>query len=378
MLDHLKDLLTEIHERNQSDEVLVHEEEFLLQLQQLSSWEKICIGKQLYACEWQVGSPHLMSLLQQEGLFNVCLYLSNLDSANEADNILNDLLEVEHSLLAEVVLSAGIESPQTEKLVCLLERCCENALKDLLANPSLKIPNYLHCLEAFLRDADLQQFRDMHLTILTSIHESKIVHALKSQKCWISEDALVRNSSLEELLRQMIKKPRQSLDLLLKLMTKTNFSGWKFFLAVINMIVRTASQEDYLHFKKYLEGFFWKACSARSEHQFQIFLLLARETSYAFGERKKATYLAWYKATISQMTYKLQPEDFKIILSFLADLARLEEDMDFLDVHINSAVPAPPRCNELVLDFKQLTRIRHCELLPLNECTQEDCVVFID
>ncbi|XP_055688426.1 uncharacterized protein LOC129792955 [Lutzomyia longipalpis] len=366
MFNHLQDLLAEIQERNQSEEILPHEEEFIEQIHYLSSWEKIFLEKRLYSLEWQVGSPHLFAILQKEGIFNICLFITSSNISND-DNILilNDLLEVEHSLLAEVILGAAAEIPQSEKVVCLLERCCDSALRDLLNDPQLKIPNYLEHLEGLLRDKeDLQHFRNLHLEVLISMEHSKVLEALKKQKIWAGEDVFEANKSLKELMGYVTKPQRESLDALLGQMTKTNFSGWKYSLGILRFILKTASMDDQLHVKKYVEGLFWKACISRNEQQFQICVLLAREMCYARAEEKKSTYLTWYKATVSEMSYKIQPEDFRTILTFLTDLIRVEEDPDFLDVHITSAVPAPPRCNEIVHEFKQISRIRRNELNP--------------
>lgn len=231
---------------------------------------QIFLQKRLYAYEWQVGSPHLMALLQQEGLFNISLYLTNLSNAEDANNILNDLLEVEHSLLTEIVLSAGMESIQSEKLACLLEKCCETALKDLLKDQSLEIPNYIECLEVHLQDKnDLQHFRKMHLKILASLHESQILEALKKQKEWAEEGVFMRNSSLKALLSQVYSyifsfgnplihclfllqitmMHRECLETLLNCMVKNNFLEWKFSLAIFNFILTSVSQDNRLFVK---------------------------------------------------------------------------------------------------------------------------------
>ncbi|XP_055702726.1 uncharacterized protein LOC129801542 [Phlebotomus papatasi] len=389
MFNHLKDILAEIEERNQNEEILPYEAEFLQQLRNLSSWEKIFLQKRLYACEWQVGSPHLMAVLQQEGLFNISLYLTNLSNADDANNILNDLLEVEHSLLTEIVLSAAMESSQSEKLACLLEKCCETALKDLLKDPSLEIPNYMERLEIHLRDkSDLQHFRKMHLKILASLHESQILEALTKQKEWAEEGVFMRNSSLNALLSQITKMHRECLESLLSSMIKNNFSEWKFSLAIFNFILTSVSQDDRLFVKKFVESFFWKACITRSEQKFQIFLLFIREISYASGEAKKTTYATWYKATISEMTYKIQPEDFRVTIAYLINFTHLEEDMDFLNVHIKTYISAPARCQDIVQEFKQISRIRLNSLTTQTEKLEKvvqvsgdedcDCVIFID
>lgn len=84
------------------------------------------------------------------------------------------------------------------------------------------------------------------------------------------------------------------------------------------------------------------------------------------------------------MKYKLKSNEFSLAMQLLAGMVHLENDPDilnvrrqkiqsffdyienmlsFLQVHINTAIPAAPRCNELVVNYKQLCRSRHIHLM---------------
>ncbi|GAB0094658.1 hypothetical protein DMENIID0001_099800 [Sergentomyia squamirostris] len=396
MFNHLRDLLSEIDLRNQSEEVVPFEDDFVQQIQSLSSWDKIFVEKHLYKIDWQVGSPHLFSLLQREGFFNICLYLLKLPCADDVDNAFNDLLEVEHSLLAEVILNTAIEErPQSEKLIRLLQKCCESALQALLDDNSLMIPNYLKALEGHLmKEEDLQRFRNLHLKILTSMHCTRLQDALKDQKVWTSQEIFAKNASLQALTMEIIKVKNISLDILLESLTKTNFEGWKYALAILNMIISSSTEEIYLGAKKFIEPLFWRSCISRNEHQFQIFIIFMREIAYARGKDKKSTFLTWYRVTISEMNYKIQAEDFRIVMDFLVNVTYWETDIDFLDVYMKSSISAPVRMNELVQEFKQIAKIRlNALVIPekaekssfpmeteniMDHDEEDDCVIYIE
>lgn len=62
------------------------------------------------------------------------------------------------------------------------------------------------------------------------------------------------------------------------------------------------------------------------------------------------------------MKYLLKNDEFTITIEKLARIVELESDPTVLDVHITVYIPAAPRCNELVLNYKQLCRSRQMHL----------------
>lgn len=72
-----------------------------------------------------------------------------------------------------------------------------------------------------------------------------------------------------------------------------------------------------------------------------------------------------YKATIGEMKYTLKADKFNLTMQTLINMLEYESDPEILKVHINTSIPAPPYCNEIVLNYKQMCRSR------LFYCTTE-------
>lgn len=75
-------------------------------------------------------------------------------------------------------------------------------------------------------------------------------------------------------------------------------------------------------------------------------------------------------------------------MGYLINFTHLEEDTDFLNVHIKAYISAPARCQDIVQEFKQISRIRLNSLTTQTEKLEKvvqmsgdedcDCVIFID
>lgn len=88
------------------------------------------------------------------------------------------------------------------------------------------------------------------------------------------------------------------------------------------------------------------------------------------------------------MNYKIQPDNFRVTMGYLINFTHFEEDTDFLNVHIKAYISAPARCQDIVQEFKQISRIRLNSLTTQTEKLEKvvqmsgdedcDCVIFID
>lgn len=123
--------------------------------------------------------------------------------------------------------------------------------------------------------------------------------------------------------------------------------------------------------------------SKRSEFHFVLLMLLGRQLAYSAGASEKcSTYQAWYKFQLADMTYTLKSkDDFQYGVKLLTSLVPVECDADFVRIHINTAIPAPPYCKVYVTDFKEASKRKECELL--SESRREliddvDMVIIID
>lgn len=107
-------------------------------------------------------------------------------------------------------------------------------------------------------------------------------------------------------------------------------------------------------FRKYLD--------TGTDAIFHAMMLTVRQIC-SQNETILGSYTAWYKATIGEMKYTLKTDEFNAVMRTLTNMLGFENDPDILNVHINTAVPAPTFCNDIVLNYKQLCRGK------LFECT---------
>lgn len=84
------------------------------------------------------------------------------------------------------------------------------------------------------------------------------------------------------------------------------------------------------------------------------------------------------------MNYKLKSkEQFIYGMSCLSKLVAHESDLDFVQVHIKIAIPAPPYCKVYVTDFKEASKRKETELIsPNNEdiptnCDDDDDMIIV-
>lgn len=102
-------------------------------------------------------------------------------------------------------------------------------------------------------------------------------------------------------------------------------------------------------FRKYLED--------NCDKVFFAMILTVRQICVS-NEKLLGSYAAWYKTTIGEMKYTLKTEEFNATMRTLTNMIDCENDPDILNIHINTAVPAPAFCNGIVLNYKQMCRSR--------------------
>lgn len=88
-------------------------------------------------------------------------------------------------------------------------------------------------------------------------------------------------------------------------------------------------------------------------------MLMARQLSYASGSDRVESYRQWYKYQIAEINYTLKSkDDFQYALKSLTALVPHEQDPEFLQVHMNTPIPAPPYCKVYVNNFREASKKR--------------------
>lgn len=82
------------------------------------------------------------------------------------------------------------------------------------------------------------------------------------------------------------------------------------------------------------------------------------------------TYTFRYKLNITDIKYRFKTDGFKRIMEFLMEMGQLENDPEIIQIHIDTPIPAPTNCNEIVLNYKEFLRVRLTELQASSPVTE--------
>lgn len=364
---------------------LPYEEEYRAQLMHLGCKEKDIVKEAFLRQEWNVGSARILSLLQEASILSATEFILSLDAIELVQQILNDLLETEYNLLAHIIRYAYQDNVQSHSLSSILKECFRALLSDLMENPNVIPRNYLSALKSHLLPSEMKKVTDEHLKLLL-LHQpadydsSALDEAIGSQVQWRDELQTLRGTVMASLLLELIQDRANFIDLLTGCIRKSCPFALKYALLLLHLLAETASvcvgrAEDKL-LKTFLKDLFRSVVETGSARELKLLLLFAREITAA-NETLLGTYAAWYKQTIGEMTYSVKKQQFISTMELLTALLPAERNLEMLNVHATIAISAPAKCNEHVLNYKQLCRA-HIAQLKTADCSGDDGTIVLD
>lgn len=336
----------------------------------LSSEEKACIARACIDWDWNVGSIRLLRYLQMAHILTMSQYIVWVHNKNaeEAQLILNDLFEMEFSLLADLVQHMNSTNQTSIQIGDILQEGFRRLCADLCGNPALLSQNYLDALVPLVPDESMDFLKSIHLKLfLTESSKSTTEDAVRQQKRWTDQFDVEPKSSFNLFLDSITAGHSDHCKFfqnLLQYSQEDDFKFWRFYLAFLRCVARRASDEYFAvadHLKSMVKLFFKDAFQAfltsRDTRKLHALMLNARQIC-GTNEEIIGTYAAWYKNTIGEMKYLIKNDEFVFVMETLIDMVRLENDLDILRTHINTYIPAPPLCNECVLNYVQMCKSR--------------------
>lgn len=107
-----------------------------------------------------------------------------------------------------------------------------------------------------------------------------------------------------------------------------------------------------------LKVMFKKFHESKNVEHLMMMLVVARQL-FHYSLRPCMTYQQWVKTTIGEMHYKLKdPQKFNQTLEVLQQIINYENDSEIVEIHAEISIPSPRGSNHLVLEYKQLLRMR--------------------
>uniref|UniRef100_A0A182MER5 Fanconi anaemia group A protein N-terminal domain-containing protein n=1 Tax=Anopheles culicifacies TaxID=139723 RepID=A0A182MER5_9DIPT len=342
---------------------LPYEAEYRGQLIHLGYNEKDIVKEAFLRQEWNVGSARVLSLLQEANILSASEYMLSLDTIELMQQIMNDLLETEHNLLAHIIRYAYQDNVQSHTLTNILKESFRSLLNDLQENPNVIPRSYLPMVQPHLLPAELKRVTDEHLQLLLVSCDTldSLDDAIGNQAQWRDEMKTHRGSVLDCLCTELVNDKVHFIDMLKDFSKQCCPFSVKYALYLLHTMAQTVERSEDKLLKNFLKELFRTVVEMESMSDMKLLLLFAREICAA-NDSILGTYSAWYKQTIGEMTYSVKKHQFISTIELLTALLPLERDLELLGVHSTIAISAPAKCNDYVLNYKQLCRAHIAQL----------------
>ncbi|KAF2898052.1 hypothetical protein ILUMI_08121 [Ignelater luminosus] len=319
---------------------------------------------------------------------NEIMYFSQYCDMLKPTNIANDLLQIirsnkEHSifitqeimedLLLELIQGYYRPNPG----ICRLQRSkawsdfCFKTLNDLIEqtiNIAINETNdtsfanvlqYMHNSKKFLPSVIIKQFYEniLHKIMTHDVNQYDLYSSYVYQQLWCSKR--ITNSLL--LIYQEIFEEYCGIQHILQIMNDYEDKiNWRFTLAAVGVCIQK-SPKGITDIKAISMQFLEESFKGGKLNYFIKAFLFIRQSCL---ESSLDDYRFWYSNTFgSNSTLKTISNVtlFKFVINTLISLIPYEPKL-FLKLHINQGIAAPPKCNSLVFDYKNLCRARLEEL----------------
>uniref|UniRef100_A0A182SUW4 Fanconi_A_N domain-containing protein n=1 Tax=Anopheles maculatus TaxID=74869 RepID=A0A182SUW4_9DIPT len=331
-----------------------------------------------------MGSARVLSLLQEANILSASEFMLSLDSIELVQQIMNDLLETEYNLLAHIIRYAYQDNVQSRSLTNILKDSIRALLNDLKENPNVIPHNYMPALKVLLHPSEMKKVTDEHLQLLLLVQHvdydsSAMDEAIGKQVEWRDEMQTLRGTVMASLLSELVQDSANIIDLLNDYIKKSYPFSLKYALHLLHLMAETAvvlERPEVKLLKNLLKDLFRSVVETGSIRELKLLLLFAREISAA-NETVLGTYAVWYKQTIGEMTYSVRKQQFIDTMELLTALLPTERNQEVLNVHATIAISAPAKCNEYVLNYKQLCRA-YIAQLKTADCSGDSMIVVDD
>lgn len=354
----LQKIINTINNQEKYATHLPHNDELINILRKLPIVEQKFISNYVITksqSDWHIGTANIFSIMQQANILYFADFIYTLDDFEYTQLIMNNILESNYILLANLIQHIGYNNEISIKITNVLDTSIRQLIDDILTNNDIKI-NLLHELKEFLNENSLENLRQIHFDILLKNNDDNatttITDALQSQNQWNKN--FPKSSAVKSLIKEIMGTSQlKYLQKLFEYSTMAKFSGWKFYLYFLRFIVVKKSSSLLIRkfFRDTLQQFFEHHCDS----YLFIVLVTARQLS-KYNENEFYSYSLWYKQQFSDIRYRISINDFKYLITVLKKIIKYENDIELLTVHANTYISPPLQCNDIILMYKQMCR----------------------
>ncbi|XP_058120833.1 uncharacterized protein LOC131286631 [Anopheles ziemanni] len=353
---------------------LPYEEEFRCQLKYLGFKEKYIVKEAFFRQEWNIGSTRVLRLLQEANILTASEFILSLESIDLTQQIMNDLLEAEYVLLANIIQFAYQETPHSQLLTKILKESFGTLIADLKENPNAIPRNYLLALKNHLSKEKMIALKNEHLHMLVVEQDLLELHvAIGKQEQWRCEMEMLSKTIVGGMIVELIEDKNSIVNIFKELIGSCSSFSVRYILYILNLVSRTIgmNKKESTPLKELMKDLFRMVVNTGLLSKLQLMLLFAREICSS-NESILGTYSEWYKQTIGEMTYSIKKEQFINMMEMLTSTLSSETSLDILAVHSTIAISAPAKCNDYVVNYKQLCRAH------ISQLKSPDVTIVVD
>uniref|UniRef100_A0AAG5D1G8 Fanconi anaemia group A protein N-terminal domain-containing protein n=1 Tax=Anopheles atroparvus TaxID=41427 RepID=A0AAG5D1G8_ANOAO len=361
----LQHIVKETHRRIEMMD-LPYEEEFRCQLKHLGFKDREIVKETFLRQEWNLGSARVLRLLQEANILTATEFILSLDSVDLTQQVMNDLLEAEYELLANVIQFAHQDNQHSQILSNILKESFGALITELMENPNVIPRNYLVHLKAHLKLEKITMVKQEHLQlILTGQHGVEYGEAIGQQDQWRNEMEMLSETIFGGLIVELVADKDNFISLLKQFIDSSSAISMRYTLYLLNVVSKRigTDRRESIMVRDFMKFLFRMVVDTGLLSKMQLLLLFAREIC-ATNEAILGTYSEWYKQTIGEMTYRVKKDQFIRMIEMLTGMLSFESNLDILSVHSTIAISAPAKCNDFVVNYKQLCRAHMSQLKP--------------
>ncbi|XP_049545941.1 uncharacterized protein LOC125957339 isoform X2 [Anopheles darlingi] len=340
--------------RRIENQSIPYEEEYRLQLKHLRYKERDIIKETFLQQEWNIGSAHVLAMLQDAGILTA----------------------------SEFILSFIADNHLSLTLTKVLQESFSGLLNDLKDNPNVIPCNYLIELKVHLPSEEHALVCNEHLRLLLTdpTQSGSLDEAIREQDRWRIEMEEVKDTILGSILLEILPNGTCLLTVLKKMLDSCGIISLKYALHLMRALSKRVGDDNgcVRAIKDWIKTLFTETVATGLTSKMQVMLLFAREICTA-NQNILGSYSAWYKQTIGEMKYGgIKKDQFIRMLEMLSAILPFETSLEVLKVQSTIGISAPIRCNEYVLNYKQLCRARIAELHTLYTQVDANGSIIID
>ncbi|XP_055373257.1 uncharacterized protein LOC129606759 isoform X2 [Condylostylus longicornis] len=328
-------IIEEFDKQNEQISMILNKNQMKILINSLNLKEQDLLGQVFKTISWNVGSLHILKILQDCNILSASEYiLQQGDSEEDFEHIqcvMSDMLESNSELFANIINNCAHNSSNT-KLIFYLDEAMLRLLKDFQENENIISSDFFRKLLPFLEGESLEYLTCLCLNFLLELSTDTAKEALGQIDNWKS--SISSDSKFYELLKEIvISNLRGITNKILQVSLYPNFNHWKYLIITLDIVARNSDSSLSATIKKHLRDTFKLAIMKGSLNLMCSLLIIARTVCNEAAESLFDTYSLFYKNTFGDLKYVVSNKsEFENTIDLLNTIIEAETNPKYLEL----------------------------------------------